>query len=58
MKTILKVAQTLLEVLREMFDEASYARVLRRTCMTSSREAYAAFLRDRESAQARRPRCC
>jgi hypothetical protein len=49
---------TLLAALREIFDEAAYARFLRRTQMTHSREAYAAFWRERESVHARRPRCC
>jgi hypothetical protein len=44
--------------LREIFDEAPYDRFLRRTQVPSSARAYAAFRRERESTQARRPRCC
>jgi hypothetical protein len=49
---------TLLAVFREIFDEAAYARFLRRTQMTHSRQAYAAFWRERELTHARKPRCC
>jgi hypothetical protein len=45
-------------VLREIFDEAAYARFLSRTQRASSTQAYAAFTRERESVQNRRPRCC
>jgi hypothetical protein len=44
--------------LREIFDEAAYARFLDRTGMRSSREAYAAFRREFEEAKVRRPKCC
>ena len=44
--------------LREIFDEAAYARFLERTGESSSPAAYAAFCRERESVSARRPRCC
>jgi hypothetical protein len=47
-----------LTVLREIFDEAAYARFLSRTQRASSTQAYAAFTRERESIQNRRPRCC
>jgi hypothetical protein len=58
MKHISTIARVLLATLREIFDEAPYARFLRRTGLPSSAAAYAAFCRERESAQARRPRCC
>jgi hypothetical protein len=45
-------------MLREIFDEAGYARFLERAQMESSRQAYAAFQREREMAASRRPRCC
>jgi hypothetical protein len=48
----------LMMVLREIFDEAAYARFLSRTQSASSTQAYAAFTRERESIQHRRPRCC
>ena len=44
--------------LREVFDEAPYARFLARNGMRSSREAYALFLTENDRAKARRPRCC
>jgi hypothetical protein len=70
MKSILNAAQTLLsplfvtfgrtvrDMVREIFDEASYARFLRRAHMKSSPQAYAAFWRERDDGHARRPRCC
>ena len=53
-----RVAQILIATLREIFDEAAYARFLQRHPMKSSPQAYAHFLRERESAAARRIRCC
>ena len=53
-----RIAQIVLATLREIFDEAAYARFLQRHRMKSSRAAYAAFLRESEAARARRPRCC
>jgi hypothetical protein len=58
MSQIIKAARIFLATLREIFDEAAYARFLRRTGMQSSREAYAAFWRERESTHVRRPKCC
>jgi hypothetical protein len=43
---------------REIFDEAAYARFLRRAGMRSSSEAYAAFRRELEEAKVRRVKCC
>jgi hypothetical protein len=48
----------LIEILREIFDEAAYARFLRRSGMASSSEAYAAFRQEFDEAKARRPKCC
>ena len=45
-------------MLREIFDEAAYARFLERSQMASSPQAYDSFLRERESAAAKRVRCC
>jgi hypothetical protein len=45
-------------VLREIFDEAAYARFLEKQGAVSSREAYAQFLRESEGARVRRARCC
>jgi hypothetical protein len=58
MKRLLKAGGILLATLREIFDEAAYARFLQRSRMISSQAAYAAFWREREAMQARRPRCC
>jgi hypothetical protein len=45
-------------MLREIFDEAAYARFLNQKHLVSSRDAYAAFRREHEVTKARRPRCC
>jgi hypothetical protein len=58
MKLIIQIARILIAALREIFDESSYARFLNRSHMASSPEAYAAFWREREASQARRPKCC
>jgi hypothetical protein len=49
---------TALEMLREIFDEASYARFLKRAEVESTKEAYAAFRREFEEVKMRRPKCC
>jgi len=54
----MKVFHVLRSTLREIFDEAAYARFLERSHLVSSDIAYAAFLKERESVYARRPRCC
>jgi len=48
----------LMVTLREIFDESAYARFLKRSQMTSSPAAYAAFGRERESSYAPRIKCC
>lgn len=48
----------LLATLREIFDESAYARFLERAKMQSSRDAYAAFCREREAMKSRAHRCC
>ena len=58
MSRLIEAARIVLAALREIFDEAAYARFLRRAQMESSPSAYAAFWRERESSHARRPRCC
>ena len=57
-KQMLSFARILLATLREIFDEAPYARFLQRVRTASSPEVYAAFCREREHRNARRPRCC
>ena len=58
MNRLVKAARILLATLREIFDEAAYARFLRRTQMTSSPSAYAAFRQEFEDAKTQRPKCC
>lgn len=57
-KQLLGFARIALAALREIFDEAPYARFLQRTQTASSPQAYAAFRREHEHCHARRPRCC
>jgi hypothetical protein len=55
---MIDVARIFLAVLREVFDETSYARFLQRAQMASSPEAYAEFWRERAQSHGRRQRCC
>lgn len=55
---IVRFWRLVLCVLREIFDENAYARFLAREGTASSRNAYAAFLREREAGIQRLPRCC
>ena len=50
--------RTGLAMLREIFDEAAYARFLERAGMHVSTESYAAFRREFEEGKMRRPKCC
>jgi len=58
MKRIVSSWRTFVATVREIFDEAAYARFLDRAGMASSSEAYAAFRRELEEGCARRTRCC
>lgn len=58
MKAIYRFANTVLAALREIFDESAYGRFLTRHQLASSSKSYAAFLREHESAKARRAKCC
>ena len=58
MKRIVISWRILIATLREIFDEAAYARFLNRAGMASSSEAYAAFRREFEEVKVRRPKCC
>jgi hypothetical protein len=58
MNALRRVGTILLAMLREIFDESAYARFLSRHELTSSVEAYAAFMREAEIVKARKPRCC
>src|SRR6185437_4829032 len=44
--------------LREIFDESAYDRFLAHTRSERSVSSYHAFMRERESTMARKPRCC
>jgi hypothetical protein len=58
MKLLISGWRTFIATLREIFDEAAYARFLNRAGMASSSAAYAAFRREFEEAKMRRPKCC
>jgi hypothetical protein len=58
MRRLTQAARIALAMLREIFDEAAYARFLQRNQMSSSPHAYDSFLREREAATTRRIRCC
>jgi hypothetical protein len=58
MRRIVSSWHILKEALREIFDEAAYARFLQRAEMKPSTEAYATFLHESEDVKARRPKCC
>jgi hypothetical protein len=53
-----KLLHLILATLREIFDENAYERFLQRTDSVRSVESYGAFLREKEAATARKPRCC
>jgi hypothetical protein len=58
MRGLVSIWRVLVMTLREIFDEAAYARFLSRAGIASSSEAYAAFRREFEEAKVRRPKCC
>ncbi|MFZ0297101.1 MAG: hypothetical protein WAM13_02000 [Candidatus Sulfotelmatobacter sp.] len=58
MKRIISGWHILVAMLREIFDEAAYARFLNRAGIASSSKAYSAFRREFEEAKVRRPKCC
>ena len=53
-----QAGETLVAVIREVFDESAYQRFLSRAQLPSSPQAYAAFRREDEVLKTRRPRCC
>jgi hypothetical protein len=57
-RTIREFAAITVAMLREIFDEAAYARFLSRAGMGSSSQAYAAFRREFDEAKVRQPKCC
>ena len=52
------IFRTIHATLREIFDESAYDRFLQRTGTSHCKDSYRAFMRDRESAMAQKPRCC
>ena len=58
MRRIVSGCRMLVDVLREIFDEAAYRRFLDCRGIPSSTEAYAAFRREFEAVKVRRPKCC
>ncbi len=50
--------RTVRAALREIFDESAYDRFLKQTLAVRSTESYRAFMREKEAAIARRPKCC
>lgn len=57
-KRLRDVLATAVAILREIFDEAAYARFLSRGGLASSSQAYAEFRREFDEATVRRPKCC
>ena len=58
MKPVQQIIYTLVDTLREIFDESAYSRFLARRGLISCTSAYAAFLREQDNIKDRRPRCC
>ena len=58
MTRLIHAARIFVMTLREIFDEAPYARFLQRAQIPSSPAAYASFCQERDARQERRPRCC
>jgi hypothetical protein len=58
MKSVQTFFQVMLATLREIFDENAYQRFLLRTSSVPSVESYSNFVRERDAAMAKRPRCC
>jgi hypothetical protein len=52
------IFDVVIAALREIFDEAAYARFLTRRGLVTSRAAYSEFLREHAIAKERRPKCC
>lgn len=53
-----QIARLFWATLREIFDEAAYARFLERNGAQRSRRSYAAFWCENRQRTERRPRCC
>lgn len=53
-----KIMQILRATLREIFDESAYDRFLLRTHASRSVTSYREFMRERDAAIVKKPRCC
>jgi hypothetical protein len=53
-----RVMQTINATLREIFDESAYDRFLVRTHASRSVASYRDFVRERDAAMFKKPRCC
>jgi hypothetical protein len=53
-----RAMQAIRAALREIFDESAYDRFLLRTCTVRSVTSYRAFVRERDAAMMKKPRCC
>jgi Selenoprotein, putative len=53
-----RILKIVIAALREIFDESAYERFLARTRAARSVVSYREFLREREAAVVRKPRCC
>ena len=53
-----KMVLVIRATLREIFDESAYDRFLRRTHASRSVASYRAFMRERDAAMLKKPRCC
>ncbi len=58
MRMMVSIWRVLMDVMREIFDEAAYERFLHRAGVASSSTAYATFRREFDEGKVRRPRCC
>jgi hypothetical protein len=55
---VIKIMRTIKAALREIFDESAYDRFLLRTRESRSVASYRAFMRERDAAMLKKPRCC
>ena len=53
-----RVVQVIRAALLEIFDESAYDRFLLRTNASRSVASYSNFIRERDAAMAKKPRCC
>ena len=53
-----RVTETICAALREIFDESAYDRFLLRTRASRSVASYRDFVRERDAAMLKKPRCC